>query len=166
MYYKLWQLLQIRAIIKNWGITCCPNFLWNKWQNTRILFRFIKAYSTLWNKWYELFCKNSKRLNTGNYFCKKFYFRCFTGFWISLRLSFLNASECFFYYFFHFESIKFRSSRSRMSFKINIFKSFARFKGKHLCWSLFVIKLAACKPANVLIRYSSTGVFLLILLIF
>ena len=44
------------------------------------------------------------------------------------------------YYFFHFESIKFRSSRSQMSFKIEVFKIFAIFTGKYMCWSLFMIK--------------------------
>ena len=70
------------------------------------------------------------------------------------------------YYFFHFESIKFRSSRSQMSFKIEVFKNFAMFTGKHLYWSLFVIKLPAYKPANLLKRDSNTSAFLLILLNF
>ena len=42
-----------------------------------------------------------------------------------------------------------RSSRSQMLFKIGVFKNFANFTGKHLCWSLFLKKL-----------HSSTGVFL------
>ena len=50
---------------------------------------------------------------------------------------------CFFYYFLHFELIKFRSSRSKTPFKKEAFKSFSIFTGKHLCWSLFVIKLPA-----------------------
>ena len=33
----------------------------------------------------ELFCKNSKRLSTVNYFRKKFHLRCLTLFWIHLR---------------------------------------------------------------------------------
>ena len=33
------------------------------------------------------------------------------------------------YYFFHFESIKFRSSRSQMPFKIKVFKNFTIFTG-------------------------------------
>ena len=60
-----------------------------------------------------MFCKNSQRLNTVNYFCKKLHLRCFTAFWIRLWLSSLNVSLCFFYYYFYFESIKFRSSRSQ-----------------------------------------------------
>ena len=36
---------------------------------------------------------------------------------------------CFFYYFFHFEAVKFRSSRSQMPFKIKVSKNFALFKG-------------------------------------
>ena len=70
------------------------------------------------------------------------------------------------YYFFHFESIKFRSSRSQMSFKIEVFKNFAMFTGKHLYWSVLVTKLPAYKPANLLKRDSNTSAFLLILLNF
>ena len=36
-----------------------------------------------------------------------------------------------------------RNSRSQMYFKIGVFKNFANFTGKHLCWSLFLIKLQA-----------------------
>ena len=32
-----------------------------------------------------------------------------------------------------------RSSRSQMFFKTDVLKNFAIFKGKHLCWSLFLI---------------------------
>ena len=34
-----------------------------------------------------------------------------------------------------------RSSRSQMFFKIDVLKNFSIFTGKHLCWSLFFIKL-------------------------
>ena len=44
-----------------------------------------------------------------------------------------------------------RSSRSEISFKVDVLKNFANFIGKHLCWSLFVILLK---------RESVTGVFL------
>ena len=54
------------------------------------------------------------------------------------------VSDFFYFCIFHFESIKFRSSRSQMSFKI--------FTEKHLCWSLFVIKLLARKPIDLLKR--------------
>ena len=36
-----------------------------------------------------------------------------------------------------------RSSRSLMFFEIGVLKNFANFAGKHLCWSLFLIKLQA-----------------------
>ena len=35
----------------------------------------------------------------------------------------------------------FRSSRSKMFYKIGILENFAKFIGKHLCWSYFLIKL-------------------------
>ena len=53
-----------------------------------------------------------------------------------------------------------RSIRPQMFFKIGVLKIFANFTGKHLCWSLFLIKLQALKPANLLKRDSNTGVFL------
>ena len=36
-----------------------------------------------------------------------------------------------------------RSSRSQMFFKIGALKTFTNFTGKHLCWSLFLIKFQA-----------------------
>ena len=36
-----------------------------------------------------------------------------------------------------------RSNRLQMFFKIGVLKSFAIFRGKQLCWSLFLIKLQA-----------------------
>ena len=33
-----------------------------------------------------------------------------------------------------------RSSRSQIFFKIGVIKNFINFTGKHLCWSLFLIK--------------------------
>ena len=36
---------------------------------------------------------------------------------------------------------KYRSSRSRIFFKIDVLKEFPIFTGKYLCWSLFLVKL-------------------------
>ena len=49
-----------------------------------------------------------------------------------------------------FINSKCRSSRSQMFFKIDVLKNFIIFTGKHLCWSLFLIKLQAfsCFPVN------------------
>ena len=44
-----------------------------------------------------------------------------------------------------------------------VHKNFAIFAGKHLCWSLFLIKLQAFRPATSLKRNSDTEVLLLIL---
>ena len=44
--------------------------------------------------------------------------------------------------------------------KRGVLKKFANFMGKHLYWSLFLIKLQAIRPATLLKRNSSTGVFL------
>ena len=72
----------------------------------------------------------------------------------------VSEYACFFYYYFRFESIKFRSSHSQMSFKIDVLKNFAIFTGKHMCWILFLTKFQACKSANLLKRDSNTDVFL------
>ena len=46
-------------------------------------------------------------------------------------------------------------------FKIEILKNFANSTGKHLCWSFFLIKLQALRPATLPKTDSNTGVFLL-----
>ena len=44
-----------------------------------------------------------------------------------------------------------------------VLKNFTLFTGKHLCWSLFLIKLQSFSPSTLLKRDSNTGVFLWIL---
>ena len=56
-----------------------------------------------------------------------------------------------------------RSSRSQMFCKIGVLKIFAIFTGKYLCWSLFLTKLQAWRPAILLKRNSNLGVCLWIL---
>ena len=111
------------------------------------------------------FPRKTAKLNTDNYFYKKLHLSCFTVSRISLRLSSLDT-PLFFLLFLPLWITKFRSSRSIMSFKIGVFKNFAIFTGKDLCWSLFVIKSPACKLANLLKRDSNTSVFQLTLLNF
>ena len=41
--------------------------------------------------------------------------------------------------------------------KKDVLKSFATFSGKHLCWSLFLIKLKVFGSAALLKRDSNTG---------
>ena len=55
----------------------------------------------------------------------------------------------------------FRSIRSQIFFKIDVLKNFLSLTGKHLCWSLFLIKLQILKPATSLKRDSDTGFVLL-----
>ena len=47
-------------------------------------------------------------------------------------------------------------------FRGNVYK-FAMFTGKHLCWSLFLIKMLAFKSATLLKDDCNTGAFLGIL---
>ena len=62
--------------------------------------------------------------------------------------------------FYH--HIKFRKSimNSEDSTKKAVLKNFLR---KHLCWSLFFIKMQTYRPANLLKRHSNTGVFLTVI---
>ena len=55
------------------------------------------------------------------------------------------------------------NSHSQMFFKIDVLKNFAILTGKHLCWSLFLIKLQAFRSATLLNRDSSIGIILGIL---
>ena len=50
-----------------------------------------------------------------------------------------------------------------MFFKKIVLKYFVIFTGKHLCWSLLLIKLHAWRPPTLLKRDSNTGSFLWIL---
>ena len=47
-----------------------------------------------------------------------------------------------------------------MLYKKTVFKNFAIFKGKHLYWSFFSIKLQAFRSTDLLKRNSNTGAFL------
>ena len=49
------------------------------------------------------------------------------------------------------------SSHRWRSVKKAVLKNFAIFKGKHLCWSLPLIKLQAIRPATLQKRDSNTG---------
>ena len=43
----------------------------------------------------------------------------------------------------------FRGSRWQMFFKIGVLKNFANNTGKHLCWSLFLIRFQAFRPSKI-----------------
>ena len=58
---------------------------------------------------------------------------------------------------------KYRSSPQRCSFKKVVFKNFAIFTGKRLCWSLLLINLQAWRPETLFKNDSNTGVNLWIL---
>ena len=53
-----------------------------------------------------------------------------------------------------------RSNHQRCSVKIGVLKNLGNFTGKHLYWSLFLIKLQIFRPAALLRRDSNTGFFL------
>ena len=51
-----------------------------------------------------------------------------------------------------------KNSRLQMFFKIGVLQDLARFTGKHLCWSLFLRKFQARRPATLL-KETRTQVF-------
>ena len=60
----------------------------------------------------------------------------------------------------------FRNRRLEVFCQKGVFKDFAKFTGKHLYWSFFLIKSEAWSPATLLKRRSCTSVLLWILRIF
>ena len=64
---------------------------------------------------------------------------------------------------FNWDSNPFQKKPPEVFYKKDVLKSFAIFSGKHLCWSLFLIKLKVFRSATFLKRDSSTGDFLWIL---
>ena len=59
-----------------------------------------------------------------------------------------------------FQRFLFITNTFQMLFEIGVFRSFAIFTGKPMCWSRFSIKLQGWRPAILLKRDSSKGVFL------
>ena len=74
-----------------------------------------------------------------------------------------DESYAFTFVPWNFALSHFRSSHLQMFFKIDDLKHFAIISENHLCWSPFLIKLQAFRPATLLKRDSNTGVFLWIL---
>ena len=82
----------------------------------------------------------------------------------------VQSKQISFHFYFYFISIwlsvtlknfaVYRTSCEQMFLKIGVLNKFAIFTGKHLCWSIFLIKLEAWNPANLFIRDSNTVVFL------
>ena len=58
-----------------------------------------------------------------------------------------------------------KAAACKLPSKVGLLKKFAKFTGKHLCWSLFfnINKVTGSRPAALLQRNSSTGAFLCIL---
>ena len=69
--------------------------------------------------------KSQKVLGANSYVCRSYGGKTGRGTFLALPLSWIGL----------------RRSHSEMFFKIGALKSFAIFRGKHLCWSLFLIKL-------------------------
>ena len=82
--------------------------------------------------------------------------------WKFLKLSFFYVSKG--YRKWHEVGLRtLNSTRSQIFFRIGVLKNFAIFKGKQLCWSLFLINSQTSRPANLLKRDSNSSIFLWIL---
>ena len=55
-----------------------------------------------------------------------------------------------------------QQEHSSRGVQYNFLKNFAKFTGKHLCWSLFIKESQALRPATLLKSDSSKDVFLII----
>ena len=100
-----------------------------------------------------MFCKKSSRINAVNYFCKTLHLRCLTGYWICRFLSFSYKIKFIFNLFalkISQDLTKPRSSRRRCSIWKGVLRNFAKFTGKHLCYSLFFNKAAGLRAATLL----------------
>ena len=85
--------------------------------------------------------KFSPRFNfAGNKFLIVFY--------VNLIRGIKSLKVCFLANFSLLNKNLYRSSRSQMFFEIGVLKNVAIFTGKHLCWSLFLMKLQAFKAYN------------------
>ena len=74
----------------------------------------------------EFDVRNETLYNFKNFWLQKF---------IQNQLPFPRSNFTFLFSDFY------RSNRAQMLFKIGVFRNFAKFTGKRLCWSLFLIKL-------------------------
>ena len=132
------------------------------WNTDFVLFYQMQIHNPVKQITWSVLKKNSQLLNTVNYFLAKssildvslgseYVFDCPEAFSIIINWDFHFESFRIFSYLFsillvsgiwsrHF-GLRVRSSRSQMSFKISVLKSFAIFTGKKLHWSLFLIKL-------------------------
>ena len=94
-------------------------------------------------------------------FFHSYTFHLYT-FFICILFSFVYFSFVYFSFvycpFVYFSFV--RGSHRRCSIKKVIFKNFAIFTGKHLSWSLFLIKLQSFSNATFLKMASNTGVIL------
>ena len=85
--------------------------------------------------------------------CSKYFFQ--------LNLVFIADSHtCFCAELLWRHELNVRSSHRNSSVKKGVFKNFASFTGRQLCWSLFLIELQTVRPAALLEIDSNTDVFL------
>ena len=81
------------------------------------------------------------------------------SFFIAMHVELKILVKTYVLFYFYNET---RSNHQKCSIK-PVLKNFAIFTRKRLCWSLFLVKLQAFRPAILLKRNSSTTVFLWIL---
>ena len=98
--------------------------------------------------------------NETNLYMKKCFFQTYKTaifqFFLMRKLQNIYKNTCTFMFLWWNQK-----QPSEMFYKKAVLRNFAIFTGKHLCWSLFLIKLQAFRPDSK--RDSNTGVFLGIL---
>ena len=103
--------------------------------------------------------KKAAAVNTAFLFC---WSECALGLFLSTTLKILNdlkRKQTFYVTWINFlinylnftkESLQKQLLTEQIFFEIGVLKNFGIFRGKHLCWSVFLIKLQACNfPVNI-----------------
>ena len=120
---------------------------------------YICIYVILWYDLYMLSCIW--------YICYIYYLYLYNLYSISYTCHIINMYIYISLYMWSYVAYD-KSSRSQMFFKIDVFKNFAMFTTKDLCWSLFLIKLQVwrnskrelqhCFPENI-VKFLRTTIF-------
>ena len=109
--------------VNDFGVIFHDHFSWYHYEIFHVRWRFTKLSRNLqitaWGEWVSFQWVESRSLvRDAKRFLKHF-------FWSSMVF------------------MRIRSSHSQMFYKITAPKNFANFTGRHLCWSLFLIRLQA-----------------------
>ena len=108
-------------------------------------------------KWISIRKKNDKRFNNRGYSLFFLMGIFLKHLWLIPNI--LKWQDCKIFTKLVPSQTLLRSSHRKCSVKKGVFKNLRKFTGKHLCWSLFLIKLRVFRPATLLNSDSNTQIF-------